>query len=182
MTDPYQSNDNLIYQYISTSAEAEDKIFNQKCVKTESFTSYSKPTPIKLQSNSFRVVSLKEELRLKVKEATELKRSGNELFEAHNYDKAIQYYEQALQHLKFQSDYDKLLLASTNIDNIKIECYNNIAVCYLLRFNYQQALEMTEQTLSIQKKNYKAFYIQSRIYKRQNKIKEACEALKKVNH
>lgn len=180
MTEPYQSNDNLIYQSISTSAE--DKIANQKVIKAESFVSNSNPITLRQQSNSFRVVPLKEELRLKVKEATELKKCGNEFFEAQNYEKSILYYEQALNHLKFQNDYDKLLLASTNIDNIKIECFNNISVCYLLRNKFEKALEMTEQTLSIQKKNYKALYIQSRIYKRQNKIKEACESLKKVRN
>lgn len=180
MTDGYQSNDHLIYQSISTSAE--DKIASKECLKTESFISTFKEIPIRLQPNSFRVVPLKEELKLKVKEATEFKKCGNELFEAHFYEKAIKSYEQALHHLNFQSNYSELLLASTNIDNIKIECYNNISVCHLLRMNYDKALEYTELTLTLQKKNYKALYIQSRIFKKQNKIKEACEVLKKVRN
>lgn len=123
---------------------------------------------------------LREELKLIVKQSLDFKKQGNDYFSKKNYNNAIDCYNKALLALENMSaTYDKIL-EQTNISNIKIECFNNIAICYLIKPNFELVLEFTDKSLNIQKKNYKSLYIRSRALKKLGKWEEASDVIKKV--
>ena len=123
---------------------------------------------------------MKEELKGIVKESLNYKKLGNEYFSKHNFSLAIENYKKALINLNLSSEF-KELLSQTNIDSIKIECLNNIAICYLVKQkDYEMVLDYTQQALDIQKKNYKSLYIKSKALKKLNRWEEALEVIKMV--
>ena len=109
----------------------------------------------------------------------EYKKKGNEDFSRKSYSIAIENYKKALFNLEFNNENDHIL-CKTNIESIKIECFNNLAICYLVKSDYLRVLSYTEKTLDIQIKNYKALYIRSKAYKKLNKLEESKEVLKQV--
>jgi tetratricopeptide (TPR) repeat protein len=128
-----------------------------------------------------KITNLKQDLKIVVKEAINYKAKGNESFNKQTYDQSIEYYHKALLTLNLTPDY-KELLSQTNIDSIKVECLNNIAICYLIKQkDYDKVLEFTEQALKLQKKNYKALYIKSRALKKLSRWEDALEVIKMVS-
>jgi tetratricopeptide (TPR) repeat protein len=125
---------------------------------------------------------LKENLKLIVKESLHYKKLGNDSYLKQKYNLAIEYFHKSLITLNLSSNY-KELLSQTNIESIKVECLNNIAICYLVKQkDYEKVLDFTRQALKIQKRNYKALYIQSRALKKLNRWEEALEVIKLVRY
>lgn len=91
---------------------------------------------------------LKDDLKALVQEAMYYKRIGNDLFNKKNYNNSIDYYKKALIALNFNSSY-KELFSQSNINSIKIDCLNNIAICFLLKKEYDKVLDFTQQVSSV---------------------------------
>lgn len=109
------------------------------------------------------------------------KNQGNEYFNKQNYGNAIDFYKKAISSLKLSSKF-KEVLSQTNIENIKIECFNNIAICYLVKQKeYNKVIDYTQYSLDLQRKNYKALYIRSKALKKLSRWEEAMECIKEVS-
>ncbi len=91
---------------------------------------------------------LKDDIRALVQEAMHYKRIGNDLFNKKSYNSSIDYYKKALIALNFNSNY-KELFSQSNINTIKIDCLNNIAICFLLKKEYEKVLDFTQQVSAI---------------------------------
>lgn len=122
---------------------------------------------------------LKDSLRVIVKQSLELKRLGNECFSKQSYSNSIEYFKKSLSGLELSNEYEQIL-SLTNINNIKIECYNNLAICFMVKTEYSKVLEYTDYALNLQKKNYKALYIKSRALKKLNRWENALDVVKQV--
>lgn len=146
------------------------------CVESEGMRKNTSNDKIDSNKNS----SMKEELRGIVKEASNFKKEGNDYFHQQKIELAIEYYNKSLISLNKTAGF-KELLSQTNIDSIKTECLNNLAICYIMKKEYDKVLSYTQLVLKIQKRNYKALYIRSRALKKLNRLEEALEYIKLVS-
>lgn len=88
---------------------------------------------------------IKEDLKVLIQEAIHYKKIGNDLFNKKNYSKALEYYKKSLIVLNIDSEYNEILNGSANF--IKIECLNNISICFLLKKEYEKVLDFTQQVI-----------------------------------
>lgn len=115
-----------------------------------------------------------------MRDALAHKSQGNDYFNRQNYSIAVDYYKKALSSLKLSPKF-KEVLSQTNIENIKIECFNNIAICYLVKQKeYNKVIDYTQLSLDLQRKNYKALYIRSKALKKLSRWEEAMDCIKEV--
>lgn len=68
----------------------------------------------------------------------------------------------------------------TNINWLKLECLNNIAVCYLLMKEFNQVLSFTEQVLKVNPNNVNSLYYRAKAFISLGVYKEAGLCLKKA--
>lgn len=136
-----------------------------------------------------------DDVRTRGQEAINYKRLGNDLLNKKDYNKAIEYYKKALFALNLNSNY-KGLFSQSNINSIKIDCLNNMSICFFLKKDFEKVLESTQQVriniyinffiivfqaLIIHKNNYKCLFIRSRALKQLSRWEEALEVIKMVN-
>jgi len=85
---------------------------------------------------------VKDRYKVLVQEAMYYKRLANDLFNKKNYLKSVDYYKKSLMILNHNSNFKDI---GSNVDSIKIDCLNNIAISFLLKNEYQKVLDFTSQ-------------------------------------
>ena len=86
------------------------------------------------------VLDYKENIQL----AMQFKKIANDLFNKKSFTKSIEYFNKALEHLNFNQ---AEIFNQSNINTIKIDCLNNISICYLLKKDHEKVLEYTSQVI-----------------------------------
>ncbi len=85
-----------------------------------------------------------ESLKISIDKVIQYKKRGNELIKEGKNKEAIECFEAGLKALN--KNYEKVDLGTkSNIDSIKIDCLNNIAMCNYLVKNYNKVLSYTQQ-------------------------------------
>lgn len=85
-----------------------------------------------------------DNLKDSIDNAIQLKKKGNEFINNKNFEKAIECFETALSTLK--KDYNGIDFGTkTNIDSIRIDCLNNIAICNYIKKEYDKVLSYTQK-------------------------------------
>lgn len=85
-----------------------------------------------------------DNLKDSIDNAIQLKKKGNEFINNKNFEKAIECFEAALSTLK--KDYNGIDFGTkTNIDSIRIDCLNNIAICNYIKKEYDKVLSYTQK-------------------------------------
>lgn len=125
--------------------------------------------------------NLKEEVKSIIQECLLRKSQGNDYFKSKQYSKALNYYQSSLSFLNKMKPECELVFNQSNFFNIKVECLNNIAICFLVKSEYSKAIHFTDLALNIQRQNYRSLYIKYKALKKSNQLESAIEVIKKVS-
>jgi len=105
----------------------------------------------------------KAAMELSAKEKFELaqnnKNEGNKSFKEEKYQRAIKKYKKALDLMTDlnEQDSEDLKTQENEIKDLKINCNNNLAMVNIKLNDYQEAINKSNDTLSIDNQNIKAF-------------------------
>jgi tetratricopeptide (TPR) repeat protein len=106
------------------------------------------------------------------------KENGNHLFKNENIEEALIEYYKALELFTFEDPIQSVAHLS-NISMIKIECLNNIAVCYYVQNKYEKVLSITEKVLET-RQSYNCLLLRIKALQALNRLLEAEEFIQKV--
>jgi len=90
--------------------------------------------------------------------AQEIKAAGNAQFKAQCADDALECYQGALGFLEKVKDWSTSDIPTSDVRELRISLYLNMAACQLQQENWPECIESTEKVLTIQGKNLKALY------------------------
>jgi tetratricopeptide (TPR) repeat protein len=122
---------------------------------------------------------LKEYLSNVAKKAVEYKVKANNLFKKGKYTDAISNYNSALDELNaVDKKYYEMNLP--NINFVRLECLNNIAMCYLILKQFEKVIEYTNKVLEINSNNFLALSYKAKALIGLNHHIEAIEFIKQA--
>jgi tetratricopeptide (TPR) repeat protein len=112
------------------------------------------------------------------KKAVEYKVKANNLFKKGRYTDAIRCYDNALEELNAidRKYYDMMNLS--NITLIRVECLNNIAMCYLVLKEFEKVINFTNNVLEVNDNNFLALSYKAKALIGLNRKNEAVEFIK----
>jgi len=98
-------------------------------------------------------------LKKKFELAQNNKNEGNKSFKEEKYQRAIKKYKKALDLMTDlnEQDSEDLKTQENEIKDLKINCNNNLAMVNIKLNDYQEAINKSNDTLSIDNQNIKAF-------------------------
>ncbi len=103
---------------------------------------------------------------------------ANQLFKKNKFKDALGEYLNAVEELNFLIRLQNESLNMTNINWVRMECLNSIAVCYLLLKEYQKVLDYTAEVLRINSNNYIALSYRAKALIAIKNYKDAQEIIK----
>jgi len=109
------------------------------------------------------------------------KHRANSLFKKNKFKESLIEYLKAVEEINtLLSHRSKAGINMTNINWLRLECLNNIAVCYLLLKEYNKVLFYTEQVLQINSNNVNSLSYRAKAFISLKLYKEAIECIKKA--
>jgi tetratricopeptide (TPR) repeat protein len=125
-------------------------------------------------------ISYKDQMKKSLEKSNQSRLKANLLFKKNKFKDALGEYLKAIDELKILMEINKKyeILNMTNINWVRMECLNNISVCYLLLKEYSKVLDYTKEALNISSKNFIALSYRSKALIALCNYKEALENIK----
>jgi tetratricopeptide (TPR) repeat protein len=134
-----------------------------------------------LESNN-KSLDTKENLRRKLEIANQHRVKGNMIFKKNKFKDASVEYLKAIDELNSLFEINKKceILNVTNVNWVRVECLNNISLCFLLLKDYEKVIAYTNDVLIINEKNFIALSYRAKALISLNLFTEALEIVRKA--